>query len=92
MEIVPNYLKLSSPMGCGRDGGCHNRAHGLALDLSAGALNSAANYRVTQQYLNCGQPRQSPLLTKPLAGEDGHGGGDLVNVDSTEMNTFLGWF
>ena len=92
-EIVPKYLKLSdSANGCGRDGGCHNRSHGLALDLTAANLTSAANYRVTQQYLNCGQPRQSQLLTKPLAGEDGHGGGDLIQNGSTEMMTFLKWF
>jgi hypothetical protein len=89
-EIVPKYLKLSDASGCGRDGGCHNRAHGLALDLEN--PTSAANYRVAQQYLNCGQPRQSSLLTKPLAGEDGHGGGDLIQLDGPEMTTFLGWF
>jgi hypothetical protein len=90
-EIVPKYLKLADTAnGCGRDGGCHNRAHGLALDLAD--PTSSANYRVTQQYLNCGQPRQSPLLTKPLAGEDGHGGGDLIQNGSTEMMTLLMWF
>lgn len=92
-EIVPKYLKLSDAAnGCGRDGACHNRAHGLALDLTAANLTSTANYRVTLQYLNCGQPRQSSLLTKPLAGEDGHGGGDLIQNGSAEMMTFLSWF
>jgi hypothetical protein len=92
-EIVPNYLKLADTAnGCGRDGACHNRAHGLAFDLAAGNLASTANYRVAVQYLNCGQPRQSPLLTKPLAGEDGHGGGDLIQNGSAEMMTFLSWF
>ena len=92
-DIVPKYLKLSDGAnGCGRDSGCHNRAHGLALDLTAGNLDSQNNYRVTLQFLNCGAPRQSPLLTKPLAGEDGHGGGDLIQPDSTEFNTFMGWF
>ena len=47
---------------------------------------------MTLQYLNCGQPRQSSLLTKPLAGEDGHGGGDLIQNGSAEMMTFLMWF
>ena len=31
-------------------------------------------------------------LTKPLAGEDGHGGGDLFQLDSQQMMTFLKWF
>ena len=92
-EIVPKYLKLSdATSGCGRDGACHNRAHGLAYDLTAANLDGAANYRVTLQYLNCGQPRQSQLLTKPLAGEDGHGGGDLIQNGSAEMMTLLMWF
>ena len=39
---------------------------------------SSQNYRLTQNYLNCGQPMQSLLLTKPLAGQDAHGGGDLI--------------
>lgn len=92
-DIVPKYLKLADATnGCGRDGGCHEHAHGLAFDLDAANLTSTANYRVALQYLNCGQPRQSPLLTKPLAGEDGHGGGDLIQNGSAEMMTFLGWF
>jgi hypothetical protein len=31
-------------------------------------------------------------LTRPLAGIDGHGGGDLFTTGSTEYTTFLGWF
>jgi hypothetical protein len=92
-DIVPKYLKLSDAAnGCGRDGGCHNRAHGAAFDLTPANLAGPSNFRIAEQYLNCGQPRQSPLLTKPLAGEEGHGGGDLVQNGSTEMMTFLGWF
>ncbi|HEY5948179.1 MAG TPA: hypothetical protein VIV40_21935 [Kofleriaceae bacterium] len=92
-EIVPKYLKLSDAAnGCGRDGGCHNRAHGLAFDLTPANLAGASNYRVAQQYLDCGAWRQSPLLTKPLAGEDGHGGGDLIQDGSAEMAVFKGWF
>ncbi|HUS33540.1 MAG TPA: hypothetical protein VMZ53_33790 [Kofleriaceae bacterium] len=90
-EIVPKYLKLSDKTnGCGRSSACHDRAHGLAFDL----LNptSTQNYRLTQNYLNCGSPMQSDLLTKPLAGQVGHGGGDLVQPSSTEETTFLMWF
>jgi hypothetical protein len=90
-EIVPKYLKLSDKTaGCGRSSACHDRAHGLAFDL----LNptSTQNYRLTQNYLHCGSPMQSDLLTKPLAGLVGHGGGDLVQPGSTEENVFLMWF
>ena len=90
-EIVPKYLKLQDKTnGCGRSSACHDRSHGLALDLNNPM--STANYRLTLNYLNCGQPRQSQLLTKPLAGEDGHGGGDLIQNGSTEMMVFLMWF
>ena len=90
-EIVPNYLKLPDRTnGCGRSSSCHERAHGVAFDLAN--PTSSANYRVALAYLNCGQPRQSPLLTKPLTGEDGHGGGDLFDSNSAQFMTFLGWF
>ena len=90
-EIVPKYLKLEDRTnGCGRSSACHDRAHGLALDLSQ--PTSMQNYRLSLNYTNCGQPRQSQMLTKPLAGEDGHGGGDLVQNGSNEMMTFLMWF
>ena len=69
---------------------CHNRAHGVAYDLAV--PTSMANYRLTLNYLNCGNPPQSQLLTKPLRGQDGHGGGDLVEPGSTEETVFLGWF
>jgi hypothetical protein len=90
-QIVPNYLKLSDKTnGCGRSAMCHDRAHGAAFDLAN--PTSQANYTLAKNYLNCGQPRQSQLLTKPLAGEDGHGGGDLIVNGSPEMMTFLMWF
>jgi hypothetical protein len=90
-EIVPNFLKLSDrAIGCGRNSMCHDRAHGAAFDLANPM--STANYNLTKNYLNCGQPRQSQLLTKPLAGEVGHGGGDLIQPGSDEVNVFLMWF
>jgi hypothetical protein len=90
-EIVPNYLKLpDATNGCGRTSMCHNRAHGAAFDLAN--PTSSANYTLAKNYLNCGSPRLSPLFTKPLAGQDGHGGGDLVQPGSNEETVFLGWF
>ena len=90
-DIVPKYLKLPDKTnGCGRNSACHDHAHGLAFDLNN--PTSTANYRLTQNYLNCGSPDQSDLLTKPLAGQVGHGGGDLIQPGSTEETTFLGWF
>jgi hypothetical protein len=89
--VVPQYLKLPDrTTGCGRNAMCHDRAHGAAFDLDN--PTSMANYNLAKNYLNCGSPRQSQLLTKPLAGEDGHGGGDLIQNGSTEMMVFLMWF
>jgi hypothetical protein len=91
-EVWPKFLAPPDMnKTCVRGAACHDRAHGLALDPSAGP--SATNYRVTQGYLNCGQPRASVLLTKPLAGIDGHGGGDIFpDVNDPAVVAFLGWF
>src|SRR5678816_2053668 len=90
-DIVPKYLKLADMTnGCARSTMCHLNAHGAAFNVSD--PTSAANYRVAQQYLDCGAPRQSWLLTKPLSGEDSHGGGDLFDSNSSEYSTFMGWF
>lgn len=90
-EIVPMFLKLQdTAAGCGRSSACHARAHGAAFDLAD--PTSMANYSVAKNYLNCGQPPLSSLLTKPLAGQDGHGGGDLFQPGSMEESVFLGWF
>ncbi len=89
--IEPMYLKIDDPTtGCARNAMCHDRAHGLALSRTVG--DDLINYRVSQGYLNCGQPRASLFLTKPLAGIDGHGGGDLFTTGSPEEKAFLGWF
>lgn len=91
-DIEPKFFKLSDAGGCARNGACHDEAHGLTLDRSA-PVDDAANYRVTQLYLNCGSPMASQLLTKPLAGLDGHGGGDLFASQSDPaVQTFLMWF
>ncbi|MFT3700304.1 MAG: hypothetical protein QM831_44580 [Kofleriaceae bacterium] len=90
-QIEPNYFKIADPTnGCARSTACHDQAHGLALSRVVG--DDELNYRVTQGYLNCGMPDASELLTKPLAGIDGHGGGDLFQPNSPEETTFLGWF
>jgi hypothetical protein len=90
--IEPTYLKIADKTnGCARSTMCHDGAHGLTLAVNP--VDDAANYRVTQQYLNCGQPMASELLTKPLKGIDFHTGGDLFQ-DTTDpaVQAFLGWF
>lgn len=90
-QIEPTYFALADTTnGCARSSQCHDMAHGLTLQRDP--PDDAANFRISQQYLNCGDPGASPLLTKPLAGIDGHGGGDLFASGSTQYNVFFGWF
>jgi len=55
-----------------------------------------AAYKRTQNYLNCGTPNASLMLTKPLAGIDPHGGGDIFpnnpNMPDPAVQIFLDWF
>ncbi len=92
-DIEPKYFKLSDTVnGCAQSASCHDQEHGLALQRIA-PVDDMANYRVTQGYLNCGQPMASELLTKPLAGIDGHGGGDIfASTSDPAVVDFLAWF
>jgi hypothetical protein len=91
--IEPTYLKISDTTnGCARSSMCHDGAHGLTLTLHP-SVDDEANYRVAQQYINCGQPMASELLTKPLKGQDFHTGGDLFqDTSDPAVQAFLGWF
>ncbi|MEO8843888.1 MAG: hypothetical protein ABI591_27575 [Kofleriaceae bacterium] len=90
-DIEPKYLKLPDPVNsCARNTMCHAGAHGLALSTTVG--DDQINYRVAQGYLNCGSPVASQMLTFPMAGIDGHGGGDIFQMGSPEEATFLAWF
>ena len=55
-------------------------------------IDHDANYDVVVRFLSCSQEETSPLLTKPLAGVDPHGGGDLFNGSSPQRSAFLDWF
>lgn len=90
--VEPMYLKIADTAnGCARSSMCHAGAHGLTLTTNP--VDDLANFRVTQQYLNCGQPMASELLTKPLKGVDFHTGGDLFqDTSDPAVQAFLGWF
>lgn len=91
-DIQPKFFKLADSTGCAQTGSCHDQAHGLTLDRLA-PIDDVANYRLTQSYLNCGSPIASRLLTKPLAGVDGHGGGDIFpSANDAAVQTFIMWF
>jgi|HubBroStandDraft_6_1064221.scaffolds.fasta_scaffold170452_2 hypothetical protein len=89
-QIEPNYFKLTDTVnGCARSSSCHDGNNGLTLDPTG---SDAANYRISQSYLNCGDAMASELLTKPLAGIDGHGGGDLFTQSDPQFTVFMNWF
>lgn len=90
-QIWPNFVVRTDPdMSCAK-GGCHV-AGGNGLDFPMPVDYSAA-YKRTQIYLNCGTPDASLLLTKPLAGIDPHGGGDIFpNTGDAAVQIFLAWF
>jgi hypothetical protein len=99
-EIWPNYLNQSDPAkSCTANAGCHSSTDGrsaLRLEQPSGPTDTATyqrNYEVVIRFLNCSSPDASPLLTKPLAGTNSHGGGDIwPNTMDPAVMTFDGWF
>jgi hypothetical protein len=90
-QIWPNYVVRSNPTTSCATVGCHISG-GNGLDFPA-QVDYAAAYRRTQVYLNCGSPDASAFLTKPLAGIDPHGGGDIFpNEADPAVQIFLAWF
>ncbi len=95
-EVWPKFVRpTDATNGCTKSG-CHNEGAGNAPGFRGGASPTATefsfNYRQTQIYLNCGNPEASPLLTKPLASIDAHGGGDVITPGSEPETVFMMWF
>ena len=90
-QIWPKYVvRGAADMGCAKVG-CHVTG-GNGLDFP-NPVDYPAAYRRTQIYLNCGSPAASRFLTKPLAGMDPHGGGDIFASDTDPaVQVFLDWF
>jgi len=90
-QIWPNFVApADSARSCAKST-CHVAA-GNGLDFPMPVDYSAA-YKRTQLYLNCGTPGASLLLTKPLAGIDPHGGGDIFpSTSDAGVQIFLAWF
>lgn len=95
------YPQLIAPAdterSCVDEAGCHQAANGRsALRLRTteplSPQDQQQNYDVVTRFLNCGSPEASSFLTKPLAGIDPHGGGDLLQPGSPEEELFLAWF
>lgn len=97
--IWPTYLAPADiNKSCVGTSGCHDSTSGrsaLRLETNVVADPTAfdRNYAVVTRFLNCGSPDASALLTKPLAGIDVHGGGDIfADTGDASVDAFLLWF
>lgn len=90
--IWPMYVRPTNMTnGCAK-GGCHVLGAGNLLGYKVDPVDFPGNYRATLIHLDCGTPETSPFLTKPLAGIEGHGGMDIFQPTSPEVQLFLDWF
>jgi hypothetical protein len=74
---------------------CHAKGTGRsALRLNPDPQSAGEwqeNYDVTIRFLNCGTPLASSLITKPAAGGNPHGGGDLWTIGDTPSTVVVDW-
>lgn len=93
--LWPEYLAApDSALSCVTASGCHDIADGrsaLRVDTSE-PVDHEFNYSVVTRFLDCASPDTSPLLLKPLSGQEEHGGGDLFDENAAVVGTFLDWF
>jgi len=94
-QIWPNYLAPSDPAkSCVAAAGCHRDSDGrsgLRLDSTA-PIDLERNYQSTIRFLNCSTRDASSLYTRPLAGQDSHGGGDIFTMTDPQVMIFQDWF
>ncbi|HEY4243788.1 MAG TPA: hypothetical protein VGM88_28440 [Kofleriaceae bacterium] len=92
--IWPNYvIRNNDDTTCTRAMGCHAEDGGNAMTFKTMPVDYEANFARVQVQLNCGTPEASPFLTKPLAGVDLHGGGDIFpDENDPAVQVFLDWF
>jgi hypothetical protein len=89
--IWPEYIKpMDGTRGCSKTS-CHGEG-GTSPNFRTMPVDFVVNYRVAQNFLNCGQPMMSDLLTKPMAGINAHGGGELFPPSDASVQIFLDWF
>lgn len=90
--IWPTYLNGAGSAQC-TQGGCHDQGGQSALRFKTNPIDLPANYKASLIYLNCATPEASRMLTKPLAGTEGHFGGDIFpDLNDPAVQVFLDWF
>jgi hypothetical protein len=94
-EIWPMALSTGDDATTCVKANCHSQATGRSgLRLIENPITQAdhdANYDSVTRYLNCAAPESSRLVTKPLTGIDGHGGGDLWTSGTEPVLTVEEW-
>jgi hypothetical protein len=93
-QIWPNYIVSNGSRSCiDTSAGCHAENGGNIMSFNTADPMDIANYKAAQEQLNCATPEASPFLTRPLASEDPHGGGDLFTSNTAPpVEVFLAWF
>jgi hypothetical protein len=92
-DIWPKYVQ--NPHHTCVDAQCHvPGGDGGTLHLDPNVpMSFMMNYKLVLPQLNCQRPDESPFLTKPLAGQVGHGGGDIFpSASDPAVVAFLAWF
>jgi hypothetical protein len=96
-NVWPEYLSPpDTTKSCVANSGCHAADNGrsaLRLETDPDDAALMRNYDIVVRFVNCGSPDDSELLTKPLAGVNSHGGGDIfANTSDPAVMTFEDWF
>lgn len=92
--IWPEFLAPADPqLSCVGEAQCHRADNGTSgFRLETDPVDHNDNYNSVIRRLNCGTPEASRLLTRPAAGVDTHGGGDMFELTSPQAQIFLDWF
>jgi hypothetical protein len=89
--FVSHVEPIFEARDCTRTSGCHG-GQGAGMMLLSGGSDPHADFITVLPLTRPWDPPSSPLLQKPLAGVEVHGGGDIF-ADSTDADyrTILAW-
>ena len=93
-EVWPMALAAGGAGSCVA-ADCHAKATGRSafrvIPTPATMSEHDQNYEATIRFLNCGTPRASALLTKPVGSVEPHGGGDLWSYGQAPADLVETW-